>query len=319
MPRDRLPSVVRLAAAIGGIAAIALAAATVESPVEFGDSGGAGPGDGEGVGVTDQPPGSQPADPLDVPPFLEYLIYALLILGAIIVVWYLLTHRRDALRVIALCLFVALAVFAIVQLMPELPPPEGAVEEPVGGFDGGDGDGFGTGNGDAVAGEPLLAVLALVTAIVVGGLFLSRHRDSEATPGETPAEPDDGEDRVPGTAAVGSAAGRAADRIEGGTDVDNEIYRAWREMTRPLEVDRPESSTPREFADAAIEAGIDREHVEELTRLFEDVRYGHEETTPEMERRATTVLRKIESVYTDVDDEPTDFSEPDDSGWGDSR
>ncbi|AFZ73706.1 DUF4129 domain-containing protein [Natronobacterium gregoryi] len=305
MVRDRFPTVARLIAAIGGVAAIALAAATVDSPVEFGGSGGAGTGDGSGTGLADQPPADRPVETVDVPPFLEYLVYALLIFVTIVVVWYLLTHRRDALRVLALCLLVALFVFAVVQVAPELFPPEETVEEPGSALAGGGDDGFGTGDGDAVAAEPIVAFLVVVTVIVVGGLLISRHDGSETADGEPAADAAEPDERGASAAAVGSAAGRAADRLSDATDIDNEIYRAWREMTRPLEVDRPESSTPREFAQAAIDVGLERDHVEELTRLFEDVRYGHEEPTPEMERRATTVLREIELVYAESDGDAT--------------
>lgn len=174
---------------------------------------------------------------------------------------------------------------------PPAPPEE--VNETDGGGSGTSGDGD---NGVFSMG-PILFVLGVITAIFVGGLFATREAgdDDDPAPAEADPEPDEHTD----AAAVASAAGRAADRIDtaGGDDVDNEIYRAWQEMTELLEVSRPESSTPREFADAAIDAGLEREHVDELTRLFEDVRYGDAETTPAMEERALEVLRQIEDTY----------------------
>jgi hypothetical protein len=100
-----------------------------------------------------------------------------------------------------------------------------------------------------------------------------------------------------GAAAVGRAAGRAAERLDEEATVDNEVYRTWREMTERLDVDDPDTSTPGEFADAAVEAGLGREDVDELTRLFEDVRYGAERAADDHERRAVAVFRRIEERY----------------------
>nr|WP_303647825.1 DUF4129 domain-containing protein [Haloarchaeobius amylolyticus] len=98
-------------------------------------------------------------------------------------------------------------------------------------------------------------------------------------------------------AAVGAAAGRAADRLEDTTAVDNEVYRAWREMTTHLDVPDPQSSTPAEFAEAAVAAGMTREQVDELTALFEEVRYGGEAPTSDRETRAIDALRAIEAAH----------------------
>jgi len=111
----------------------------------------------------------------------------------------------------------------------------------------------------------------------------------------------EGEEQTPvfggDAAAVGRAAGRAADRIEDSEGVGNGVYRAWVEMTRHLDVEHPESSTPSEFAAAAAEAGLDGDDVEELTWLFEEVRYGGREATADRESRAVEALRRIESAY----------------------
>ncbi|WP_293033289.1 DUF4129 domain-containing protein [Natronococcus sp.] len=300
---SRNAPLVRLVAAVAAIVAIGLAAATVRSPLESGGSGGTGTGEGDGAG-TGQPPESAPQTGGEIPPFLEYLLYAVVALLAVVLVWYLLAHRRDAVRLLAIALVVALVALGLAYALAALgtvplggeEPAGDEVEEPGIGEEGGE---PGEGDGErSVPTGPLLGVLAVLTAVFVGGLLLTRNA-TEPTPPSTGSEPG-GDGRTPTeAAAVGSAAGRAADRIDEGTAADNEVYRAWREMTAPLEVDRPNSSTPREFADAAIEAGLERDHVDELTRLFEDVRYGGSETTAAMERRAVSVLRKIESEYAD--------------------
>jgi hypothetical protein len=68
-------------------------------------------------------------------------------------------------------------------------------------------------------------------------------------------------------------------------------------MTEALDVDRPASSTPAEFASAAVAAGVDEEPIDELTAVFERVRYGGEDATADRERRAVAALRRIEERH----------------------
>ncbi|WP_276300203.1 DUF4129 domain-containing protein [Halorussus lipolyticus] len=138
----------------------------------------------------------------------------------------------------------------------------------------------------------LMAGLAVALLAAVALLFVSSSGD-DPEPDEEFAEPDDSTD----VAAVGRAAGEAADRIETTTDVDNEVFRAWNEMTDHLDVPNPRSSTPAEFAGAAVDAGMAREDVDRLTSLFEEVRYGGEAPTEEREEQALEALRRIEDEY----------------------
>jgi hypothetical protein len=139
------------------------------------------------------------------------------------------------------------------------------------------------------------AILALVLVVALAGsvllLFVASGGDDDEV--DVPAEPEPD----PDVAAVGRAAGAAADRIERDADVDNEVYRAWFEMTDHLDLSNPRASTPAEFAAAAVDAGMAREDVTELTDLFEEVRYGGEPVTEERESRAVAALRRIESAY----------------------
>ncbi|WP_089822017.1 DUF4129 domain-containing protein [Halogranum amylolyticum] len=155
-------------------------------------------------------------------------------------------------------------------------------------------------SGQALSTPSALLGVVLVVAVVgsVFLLFLSTGDSAEEAP-EPDAEVDESS---PDVAAIGRAAGDAADRIEDDAGLENEVYRAWGEMTRLLDVPRPQSSTAGEFATAAVDAGMAREDVEELTALFEDVRYGGAEATPERERRAVDALRRIESAYASVGD-----------------
>ncbi|RQG95987.1 DUF4129 domain-containing protein [Natrarchaeobius chitinivorans] len=306
---SRTRTVTRIAVALVGIAAVAMAAATISSPVERGGDGELG-GDGP-IGMPAQESGETA---FEVPFFLEVLVFLLLVLAALVIVWYLLTHPREFFTQLGVALALLLLIAAVFWVLlrfgvidpsaleePPPPPPEGTP---------GDGDpGDGENDQQPFSIGPLLLLLtalAFVLAVAVawstGGVGSSSNSSGSAGV--------DGEDPDGSHAAVAAAAGRAADRIESSDDVDNEVYRAWLEMTRPLEVDRPETSTPGEFAAAAVDAGLAREDVAELTSLFEDVRYGDEETTGQMETRATAVLRRIEAEYADTEEAPTDGDEP---------
>ncbi|APX96476.1 DUF4129 domain-containing protein [Natronorubrum daqingense] len=297
-------SIRRIAIACCAIVATALVAATIRTPLESGSDGsgsGSDPGDGEGTG---QPmtPGS--AGDGGVPPFLEYLIYAVLIVLAIAVVWYFLAHRREAVKIVAITLLAVFLLVVIVYTLLQFVSVSGSEVEPMeevlaGGDDESDGTSGSADTDTTISPGPLLVTLALLTAIFLGGVFLTRGRSESERSGLDANSPTDAESPADVSAAVGTAAGVAADRLESADEFDNEVYRAWREMTEFLEVDRPASSTPREFARAATDAGLDRDDVDELTRLFEDVRYGGEATTQTRERRAIEVLRRIEAEYAD--------------------
>ncbi|WP_439025785.1 DUF4129 domain-containing protein [Haloarchaeobius sp. DT45] len=155
-----------------------------------------------------------------------------------------------------------------------------------------------------VSPEVVFLVVALVAVVVLVFVWYAIRSDEE-----DPEEVEEADEvatnaRSPRQrmAAIGAAAGRAADRLETSTAVDNEVYRAWREMTTHLDVPDPESSTPAEFADAAIDAGMTREQVAELTDLFEEVRYGGEDATRDRETRAIDALRTIESAHAGADE-----------------
>lgn len=126
--------------------------------------------------------------------------------------------------------------------------------------------------------------LAALTALVSGG----------------DAAPADGDESTDSTDlhAVGRSAGEAADRIEAEAPVTNEVFRAWYEMTRQLDVRDPATTAPDEFEARAIETGMDPDDVARLTTLFEEVRYG-ERDPDSREERAVAALRRIETAYRD--------------------
>lgn len=145
----------------------------------------------------------------------------------------------------------------------------------------------------------LLLLVVVGSLVVVAALVLTGNHDQTDESTETDAEEEPEPDPETDVRAVGAAAGRAADRIEETDEFENEVYRAWAAMTDHLAVDRPESSTPAEFATAATVAGMDPSDVDRLTDLFEAVRYGGADPTAERERAAVETLRRIEATYAD--------------------
>ncbi|ARS88845.1 DUF4129 domain-containing protein [Natrarchaeobaculum aegyptiacum] len=286
----------RLLAALCGITAVALAAATLPSPLETGGEGG-DLGTGDGGDAERRPPGTvlEPEASEGVPPVLEYLAYLLVLLAAVALAWYLIVHRREVVKWLAVGAVVLFVLFVVGELLPTIAEPDLVpVEEQPPADDAlpGEGDGEQT----PMPVNPVVLVLAAVAAVFLIALLATRGGGSLPSPPGLRGDRSASTDSEPDAAAIADAAGRAADRIEDST-VDNDVYRAWQEMTELLEVDRPEVTTPRQFADAAVDAGMGPADVEELTRLFEDVRYGETEPTAELNERAKTVFRRIESEY----------------------
>ncbi|WP_436927524.1 DUF4129 domain-containing protein [Halosimplex amylolyticum] len=152
---------------------------------------------------------------------------------------------------------------------------------------------------------------ALIAAVLVGVLGLAVLMIVSVTRGDEQFHPvEDEEDfEAPEAADFAEAAGRAADRIEeGNASVDNAVYRAWLEMTNLLNIPDPESIAPMDFADAAIEAGLEADDVHELTELFNEVRYGHKDAESR-EDRAIEILRAIEAEYEGSMRDDTDRAE----------
>jgi hypothetical protein len=140
----------------------------------------------------------------------------------------------------------------------------------------------------------VLALLGVVLVFAVVVVFRGTADDDATDVAEESAEEPDDEEAI---RAISRVAGETADRIDEAGDLDNEVYRAWREMVDHLQVERPDATTPGEFADAAVEAGMEPADVEELTDLFETVRYGGFDPTEERETQAVEALRRVEGAY----------------------
>lgn len=149
----------------------------------------------------------------------------------------------------------------------------------------------------------LIAAVFGLALVAVAAVLFRASGDQTVTAFD---EDEEAETEQADVADLAAAAGEAADRLEKhDADVDNEVYRAWWEMTSLLNVPDPETSTPGEFAGAAVEAGMDEAEVGQLTTLFEEVRYGRRD--PEArEERAIEIFREIESKYGDAGSEGDD-------------
>jgi len=222
-----------------------------------------------------------------------------------------LVHRRGgrlpavaAFMLVTVLLSLVYPVLAFCEPLEERdPPPNESVDrlENITGS-GNDSTGNGTGESGDARRPPqvpvvVVAIVAVLAAAGIGGVLVTREGDDADDPFASEADVEDDPLEGVDVGEFAAAAGRAADRIEDAADVDNEIYRAWVEMTDYIDVEHPESSTPGEFAAAAVEAGVDRDDVVELTDLFERVRYGREDATRAREERALAALRRIESQY----------------------
>jgi hypothetical protein len=307
----------QLVVALLAIVALAVAAATLDSTVmpEGGSGSGGEDGGGPGSGTRELTTTPYPVDEnstyIDASdnclPFLREppaLLTGLLLFVGLFVATYRSTKSRVAGA--AICGAVGLPVGLVWgvlafcssesagRVVTSTSTPGGTATNGTGGGAGGSG-GLG-GGAEALSSPPLLfALFVLVALLVVVVAVLSLGTDRGGAAGEAPeAEPPE-EDPAE---AVGRVAGSAADRIDvADVDADNEVYRAWTRMTAALDVDSPETTTPREFQGAAVEAGMDRRDVAALTELFESVRYGGLDPTDEQERAAVETLRRIEAGY----------------------
>lgn len=291
---DRKAARNAIIALLGGVAVV-LAARTLPTATRTGQGGGVGDDEASGDGIISRPPDDTPVETVGGPvPFLSEVVTALALLGAVLALWYIYHNRRDVFRMaLVVCVFGGALI-----LLSRLVSPDSAMEFAGGplGLQGGESAGAGSGNDEPVTTAPptqwvLVVVLAGLLFAGVVGVVARRTTTSEENADAAGESTDEAR-------AVGQVAGDAADRIEDGTDPDNAVYQAWVDMTELLDVSRTATKTPGEFADAAVDSGIDADDVRELTALFERVRYGTETVSETDEQQAIELLRRIESTYT---------------------
>lgn len=312
---DRKDAVVVVAVALLAVVGIGLVAATIDSTyattvpgIDAGDgiAGDNGPGNGDQTGTAPDDngvaPGGGEQSPLELPewcvPFLASWQGALLLAGGVL-----------GLTAIAFLKF-GFVVGAFVGYLLGLPAIVGyglLTQCPTTGETGDDTQSpivefiseTAAGGGlvaTELPSEVLVAVLGLALVVGVAALYAASGTE-EITP------PDSDSDEETDLEAFAAAAGRAADRIEASdAGIDNAVYRAWNEMTGLLPLPNRKTVAPAEFAEAAVEAGLDEEDVGQITTLFQEVRYGEMDPEPR-EELAIRTLRRIERQYGDATDE----------------
>ncbi|QUO47535.1 MULTISPECIES: DUF4129 domain-containing protein [Halorubrum] len=310
MKRDAM---VAVAVALLALVALGVAAATLDTAVDTGSGGfGGGGGDAPSVGSDTGDPGvlsptgeagEFSASGLCFPSLREPPAVFALLVGLALMAGITYRDTASAFASVAVAgvmgapiavLFWVLSTCRSVAQSISISLGTGGNETGIlpGGAAGG---GFGSGEGAASAPQILFAVVVVAAVIASVAALLLAGGDDEAD-GDAGGRPDEADEEPPSLDAIGRTAGEAADRIES-SNADNEVYRAWRDMTDVLDVDRPASSTPAEFATAAVDAGVDEEPVTALTEVFERVRYGGEDATDDRERRAVEALRRIEERH----------------------
>ena len=309
-------TLVAVGLALAAVVALGVAAATLDTAVEPGSgglpSGGGAPSEDADFGIDNRTDEQDPPDNDDFDlsagslPYCYPWLNSPTALGAIVGVFALgmgiAYVRTDS--VLPPAAFLAAfgpPVFFAHTLLTRCTPGSGwailasLLSDLRGPFVTGEGGAVGVGGAGVSAPTAALGIVlfvALLAAVFL--LFIATGDETQAASGETSDDDDTDGD---GVAAVARVAGEAAARIEADADADNEVFRAWAAMTDHLDVERPESSTPTEFALAAVDAGMADEDVRELTGLFESVRYGRAEATQDREERAVAALRRIETEY----------------------
>lgn len=96
---------------------------------------------------------------------------------------------------------------------------------------------------------------------------------------------------------IAEEAESAMTAIQAGSDLRDTVIRCYVEMSRVVRtsrgIARQQAVTAREFEEQLARAGLPGSSVHDLTRLFEDVRYGAKSLDPREEGRATACLAAI--------------------------
>lgn len=298
MNRNQTLVVAVVLLSVGGLA---VAAATVSTPSSSDPGTGSGDvssGDDEGSSPPERSPGADDSGESRLIVFLGVVLFVIGLLAMLIPFLKWLTPRRAVALVVVVGVVTVSILLVMGGLMDSVPEMSGIQIEPE--DQGGGGDG-GAG-GEATSESPqsdfevslgLLGVVGLAMILLAAAVYRYSGTDVDVALEEQADETEE----PTSVKEIGQAAGRAADRLEGASDLENAIYRAWREMTDALDVTQPRTTTPEEFAEIAIEAGMSDTDVRQLTRVFEEVRYGNRQPTPEREQRAQEALRRIQRTY----------------------
>lgn len=311
MNRNRIAVLLVALLCVGALAVVA-STVDVSRESEPGTGGGSGGSSGPSQAEETMTPLESQDDQIDIPPSVRLAALVLFVLSLVYVTYFVLRDLgiRKTSQLLVVGFVVMLIGGAILGVLIDLfvtEPDQEQMEQTPEVVSATENESGGEGEPARNPDQPdrqydiplvLLGVFGLVAVLLIGAI--SRFSGSEESMAVSESPADDTEASTESIQEVGQAAGRAADRLEDdGGDVENTVYRAWREMTDALAVDQPETTTPEEFADIAFDSGMDPDDVRELTWLFEEVRYGDEPVTEDREQRAQRALRRIEDTYTD--------------------
>jgi hypothetical protein len=127
-----------------------------------------------------------------------------------------------------------------------------------------------------------LALALLVSAILVGVVWFLQHRDQRP---------------MGSLEQLAHEAEEALELLRAGGDIKDTVMRCYAEMSRTLDRERGivrlGSMTPREFEGRLAGMGLPGEPVRQLTRLFEQVRYGAKTADEREEEQALACLTAI--------------------------
>jgi hypothetical protein len=203
--------------------------------------------------------------------------------------------RRETIKRIIRYAILFLIIFGLIQMLqPMLQTPEGLTQES-----------GAAGPLDPEAIEPLPAppnfvvnppqwfvagvTILLISLVLLTLWFIWRHFTRQNEEAETPLE------------QLTREAQAALKGIQTGADLKDTIMRCYFEMSQILRNERgilrQEAMTPREFEQHLARSGLDSEHIQRLTRLFEHVRYGSKTAGRQEEQEAVACLSAIVQTY----------------------
>lgn len=297
------------------VVAIVLAAATLTTAVDV--NGGLGSGDGVGGDIGNDNGGGSDSDPDDraggaagEPLFgdlcVEVTLHPLVtiaVFGGLLAVGLLLWIKTGLLAATAITALIAVPVLLIMALLTagcaDVTPAEetadsvGDAISSLGGNEGlsGNGDGFGV--------DVTLPTIVLVVGLLLGGAALLLAVRTSSLSSE---EDDDLDPADPTELGFSSTDERSlVDPLDEELDPDNPVYQAWAEMAQAVAPDSATPMTPSDYAQVAIDDGLDQESVLELTHQFQVVRYGTATVTEQRKNAATDALQQLAEQHDSID------------------
>lgn len=282
------------------VASLGAAGAAIDSNSSGGSSPGSGQGSGTGLGegqsgITPPPQ----VDPLFDGGLIATAIGILVVLGIATVivggVYAVLTWTWSQLRAFLISAGAKLAILAVAGLafylfLSVFPDVSG------GGSSGMTGQGGEQGMGSVAESAGIdfpmfLGAVALLVVLIVVAVVITRGNDEAAQT----VEPSAAEPAERSTPARGTGSSDASPTTGvGNVAADNEVYRSWLALADAAGAD-VSRDTPADVADRAIERGVDERAAEEITSLFQSVRYGRTGATESEERRARSARKRLAS------------------------